>query len=47
VAIFGGAFEPESWRFPFGRLPAFDARNWDEIRGWAEGLAVKLSPVAV
>ena len=37
VTIFGGALEPESWRFPFDRLPAFDARNWDAIEGWAEG----------
>ena len=45
VTIFGGALEPESWRFPFNRLPAFDARNWDAIRGWAKDLAAKLSPV--
>jgi menaquinone-dependent protoporphyrinogen oxidase len=44
VTIFGGALEPESWRFPFNRLPAFDARNWDAIRGWAKDLAAELSP---
>jgi menaquinone-dependent protoporphyrinogen oxidase len=47
VTIFGGALEPESWRFPFNRLPAFDARNWDAIRGWAKDLAAKLYPAAV
>jgi menaquinone-dependent protoporphyrinogen oxidase len=47
VTIFGGALEPESWRFPFNRLPAFDARNWDAIRGWAKDLAAKLSPASV
>jgi menaquinone-dependent protoporphyrinogen oxidase len=47
VAIFGGALEPESWRFPFNRLPAFDARNWDAIQGWATDVAARLSPAAV
>jgi menaquinone-dependent protoporphyrinogen oxidase len=47
VTIFGGALTPESWRFPFNRLPAFDARDWDAIRGWAEEVAAKLTPVAV
>jgi menaquinone-dependent protoporphyrinogen oxidase len=47
VTIFGGALEPESWRFPFNRLPAFDARNWDAIHGWAEDLVASLSPAAV
>jgi menaquinone-dependent protoporphyrinogen oxidase len=47
VAIFGGALEPESWRFPFNRLPAFDARDWDAIRGWAEEVAAKLTPTPV
>lgn len=45
VTIFGGALAPESWRFPFNRLPAFDARDWDAIRGWAEEVATKLTPV--
>jgi menaquinone-dependent protoporphyrinogen oxidase len=44
VAIFGGALKPESWRFPFNRLPAFDARDWDAIRGWAEEVAAKFTP---
>jgi menaquinone-dependent protoporphyrinogen oxidase len=46
VAVFGGALTPETWRFPFNRLPAFDARDWDAIRGWAEEVAAKLTPVA-
>jgi menaquinone-dependent protoporphyrinogen oxidase len=45
VAIFGGALQPESWRFPLNRLPAFDARDWDAIRAWADELAEKLAPV--
>jgi len=47
VTIFGGALRPESWRFPFNRLPAFDARDWDAIRAWAEEVAAKLAPVVV
>ena len=47
VTIFGGALEPESWRFPFNRLPAFDARNWDAIQVWAEDLVARLSPAVV
>ena len=46
VTIFGGALEPGAWRFPFNRLPAFDARDWDAIRRWAEEVAAKLTPVA-
>ena len=38
--------KPESWRFPFNRLPAFDARDWDAIRGWSEEVAAKLTPGA-
>ena len=49
VAVFGGALEPESWRFPFNRLPAFDARDWNAIQGWAEDLVERLglAPTAV
>jgi menaquinone-dependent protoporphyrinogen oxidase len=45
VTIFGGALKPESWRFPFNRLPAFDARDWNAIRRWTEEVAGKLAPV--
>jgi menaquinone-dependent protoporphyrinogen oxidase len=47
VAIFGGALKPETLRFPLNRLPGFDAREWDAISGWAEEVAVKLTPVAI
>jgi menaquinone-dependent protoporphyrinogen oxidase len=47
VTIFGGALEPGNWPFPLSRLPAFDARNWDEIGRWADDVAAKLTPVAV
>lgn len=45
VAVFGGALVPEAWRFPFNRLPAFDARDWDAIRAWAEEVAAAVTPV--
>lgn len=47
VAIFGGALIPDSWRFPFNRLPAFDARDWDAINSWATEVANMLAPIAV
>jgi menaquinone-dependent protoporphyrinogen oxidase len=47
VTIFGGALHPENWRFPLNRLPAFDARDWGAIHGWADEIAAKVSPVAV
>ena len=36
VAIFGGVVDPTKLRFPFNRLPAADARDWDAIRQFAE-----------
>lgn len=39
VAIFGGAVVPDKLHFPFSRMPASDARDWDEIRAWADTLA--------
>ena len=39
VAIFGGVLDPRKLRFPFNRMPASDARDWDAIHGWGEGIA--------
>lgn len=39
VAIFGGVVDPEKLHFPFSRMPASDARDWDAIRRWTEELA--------
>jgi menaquinone-dependent protoporphyrinogen oxidase len=47
VAVFGGALTPETWRFPFSKLPAFDARDWDAIEDWTEEVAARISLVAV
>ena len=39
IGIFGGVVDPRVLRFPFSRLPAGDARDWDEIRAWAIEIA--------
>jgi menaquinone-dependent protoporphyrinogen oxidase len=39
VAIFGGVVDPAKLRFPFSRMPACDARDWDAIDAWASELA--------
>ncbi len=38
VAIFGGVLQPSELRFPLNRIPASDARDWEEIRAWASYL---------
>jgi menaquinone-dependent protoporphyrinogen oxidase len=47
VAVFGGVIDPAKLRFPFNRMPAVDARDWDEIREWAESLPGKLGQVGL
>jgi menaquinone-dependent protoporphyrinogen oxidase len=39
VAIFGGVIDPAKLRFPFNRMDAADARDWDAIRSWADDIA--------
>ena len=39
VTIFGGVIDPAKLRFPFSRMPAADARDWDAIRSWAGALS--------
>jgi menaquinone-dependent protoporphyrinogen oxidase len=43
VAIFGGVVDPAKLRFPFSRMPASDARDWDAIRAWAASVAATLA----
>ncbi len=38
VTIFGGVIDPAKLRFPFNRMPASDARDWEAITAWAESL---------
>jgi menaquinone-dependent protoporphyrinogen oxidase len=44
VAVFGGVIEPTKLRFPLNRMPASDARDWNEIEAWAEAIGVALEP---
>jgi menaquinone-dependent protoporphyrinogen IX oxidase len=39
AAIFGGVIDPTKLRFPFKRLPANDARDWEAIACWADEIA--------
>jgi menaquinone-dependent protoporphyrinogen oxidase len=43
TAIFGGVIDPEKLRFPFSHLPASDARDWDDVRTWADEVAKRLT----
>jgi menaquinone-dependent protoporphyrinogen oxidase len=47
VAIFGGVIDPAKLHFPFNKIPASDARDWDAIRMWAEALPAKLGQVGL
>jgi menaquinone-dependent protoporphyrinogen oxidase len=38
AAVFGGVVDPAQLSFPFNRMPASDARDWEAIREWAEAL---------
>jgi len=42
IAVFGGVVDPAKLRFPFSRMPASDARDWDAVRDWARALADQL-----
>jgi len=44
VAIFGGVVDPAKLRFPFKRMPASDARDWDAIHAWADEVASAFAP---
>jgi menaquinone-dependent protoporphyrinogen oxidase len=52
VQLVGGRFDPARLRFPYNLLPALknapasDARDWNEIRGWARELAGRLGHAA-
>jgi menaquinone-dependent protoporphyrinogen oxidase len=39
IAIFGGVIDPAKLHFPFNRLPASDARDWDAIEKFASQFA--------
>jgi carbamate kinase len=39
VSIFGGAVDPSKLHFPFNRMPASDARDWDAVDAFADEVA--------
>lgn len=39
VAIFGGVIDPKKLHFPFNRMPASDARDWEAVHRWVDELA--------
>jgi menaquinone-dependent protoporphyrinogen oxidase len=47
VAIFGGVVDPAKLHFPFNRMSASDARDWDAIRSWAEEVSTYCRPAIV
>jgi menaquinone-dependent protoporphyrinogen oxidase len=47
IAIFGGVFDPAHQHFPFNRLPALDARDWQTIDTWADQVAARFRLGAV
>jgi len=38
TAVFGGVVDPSQLRFPFNRMKASDARDWDAVDAWADEL---------
>ena len=42
VEIFGGRIDPSQLAFPFSRMQASDARDWNAIEAWAEELSALL-----
>jgi menaquinone-dependent protoporphyrinogen oxidase len=47
VAIFGGVVDPGKEHFPFTHMDASDARDWEQIRAWADSVAALSMPAAV
>ena len=46
VEVFGGVIDPSTLRFPFSRMPASDARDWDAIEAWARDVADRFAAEA-
>jgi menaquinone-dependent protoporphyrinogen oxidase len=43
IGVFGGAVDPTRLRFPFNRMPATDARDWEAIGAWTAELGSLLA----
>ena len=37
--------DPAKLRFPFNRMQASDARDWEAIRSWADEIAARFEPL--
>jgi menaquinone-dependent protoporphyrinogen oxidase len=42
IAIFGGVIDPAKLHFPFSRMPASDARDWEAIESFADSVAERV-----
>jgi menaquinone-dependent protoporphyrinogen oxidase len=47
ATVFGGVVDPAQLRFPFNRMPAGDARDWDAIAAWADEVAERVRRIAI
>jgi hypothetical protein len=47
TAIFGGVVDPSKLHFPFKKMPASDARDWDLIDRWAHELGAAFGAPAL
>jgi hypothetical protein len=47
IGVFWGAVDPTRLRFPFNRMPATAARDWETIGPWTAGLGSLLARAAV
>lgn len=43
TTVFGGVVDPAKLAFPFNRMPASDARDWDAIETWANDVAALIA----
>jgi menaquinone-dependent protoporphyrinogen oxidase len=43
TAVFGGVIDRSKLGFPFKRMPAVDARDWEAIQAWADEVVRELA----
>jgi menaquinone-dependent protoporphyrinogen oxidase len=47
ITVFGGVIDPGELHFPFNRMAAVDARDWQAIETWAHELATRFAAPSV